>query len=320
MVSTAAGVQLQRAALPKQACTREVLAWLAGQASSSRGGSRSRGDGDAGSGNATCRSSGGGSGGGGGRGPAGCSPLQRLELASCAALAEADILALAACCPLLKSLQLGAAAAAAGSRLCAALAEHTRLLTRLAIGGASLADADLAALLHGLPALQHLDLSGCPSLTGSAFRQQLAEAEAQRAAAAQGVAGPGSGSRGAGRAGDGGCFLLRTLRLEACPGVDDAGAAAAAACCPHLETLSFRQCARVTAAAAAAALASCRNLRQLLLGGTGVAECSALPASRLAPGASALTLVELPVRAGRWVPAWQQLLGCRGAPKLLLRD
>ncbi|KAI3433843.1 hypothetical protein D9Q98_003646 [Chlorella vulgaris] len=206
VVSTAAGIRLQRAALPKQACTRQVLAWLAGQAASSivgRGSARCDHAGLAAS----------------SRGPAGASPLQRLELASCDALTEADLLALASCCPQLKSLQLGGGdnAAAAGSSLCAGLAASCRLVTRLDLGAASLADADLSVLLFGLPALQHLEVLQCRALTGAPF-VQLASAV---------------------RGGTGGALLLRTLRLDG-SSIEDPGVAALADSCPHLEVLGLR--------------------------------------------------------------------------------
>ena len=168
VVSTAAGVQLQRAALPRQACTREVLAWLAGQASSSGG--------VGGGGGATGRDSRAA----GSSRPPGCSPLQRLELASGSALADVDVLALVACCPQLKSLHLGGAGAAASPRLCAGLAQHCRLLTRLSISAGGLTDSDLALLLRSLPALQHLELGpGCSGINGAVCKQWHAELEAQ---------------------------------------------------------------------------------------------------------------------------------------------
>ncbi len=278
VVSTASVVRLQRASLPKQACTLEVLAWLAGQASSSGGGS------------ADSDSSGNGS---SARLP-GRPALQRLELASCAALAEADLLALAACCPQLRSLQLSAAGPAAGPRLCAALAQRCRLLSCLALsGGTGVGDAELALVLRELPGLQQLDLSGCTSITGSSFIERLqlsaagqaagatAEAAAQGAAAAAEIAAvevavgqPRAPSAAAASAAGGsaaerrpGRTALRVLRLDGCP-VSPAAAVAIGGVCPHLETLSLRQCTGVSSAAAAALLWCCRNLRQLLLGGT----------------------------------------------------
>ena len=268
--TTAAAVQLQRAALPRQTCTREVMAWLAGAASSSGGGGGGGGGDPPGLHSSACSS-----------GPPGA-PLQRLELASCALLAEVDLAALAACCPSLKALLLPAAGAAAGSRLCAALGQHCRLLTRLTLcGSAALADADVALLLRGLPALQHLDCSGCVRLTGAPFSAHLpavvpaaaaaaaaqpAAMSAQRSAAPAAAAAAADATAAAERG-----FALRTLRLDGCR-VCDAAVVAIAGTCPHLEALSLADCRQLTAAAAAAALACCRNLRQLCVRGAGAAQ------------------------------------------------
>ena len=249
VVSTAAGVQLQRAALPKQACTREVLAWLAGLASGTGGGSSSS------------------SSGGSSRLP-GWAPLQRLELASCGDVEEGDLVALAACCPQLKALSLPWAGAAAGATLCSALTRSCRLLQLLNMTRCerSLADADLALLLDGLPALQHLDCSGHAALAGSPFvaRQQAVAqaATAELAAHAQARQRPARRS-----------FVLRTLRLDSSL-VDDAAVVGIAATCPHLETLSMRGCQRMTPASMVAVLWLCSNLRQLCLGNTRVADPS----------------------------------------------
>ena len=331
VVSTAMGVQLQRAGLPRQACTREVLAWLAGQASSTS--SSSGGDWAIGRDSSAAGSS----------RPPGCSPLQRLELASGSALADADLLALAACCPQLKSLQMGAAGAAASPRMCAGLAQHCRLLTRLVISASGLMDGELTLLLRALPGLQHLELGpGCSGITGAAFKQWHAELEAQWAAEAAGSSGPATGASAASMS------ALQSLRLDG-SSFDDSSASGVAAACPHLEVLSLRQCRWITGVAAVALLASCRNLRQLQLGGTRAAQpCSAplvdalfaaaaagtpchsltfrgsLPFISTTPPArprpSALTLVELPVVALDWAPKWRELLSLVGSPKLVFRD
>ena len=281
VVSTTSAVRLQRAALPKQACTREVLAWLTGQASSSSGGS--------GSGSSSSPASSASS--GSSAGVPGRPALQRLELASCALLTEADLLALAASCPQLRSLQLSAAGLAAGPRLCASLAQRCRLLSCLSLSGAAgVGDADVALLLRELPGLLQLDLSGCTGITGAAFIERLQlhtvrqqqgasavltgltqaagaavtvapPAAAAAAPAAQVAAVSAAAERIPGRT------ALRVLRLDGCP-ISQAAAVAIGGICPHLETLSLRQCIGVTSAAAAALLWCCRNLRQLLLSGT----------------------------------------------------
>ena len=293
VVSTAAAVRLQRASLPKQACRLEVLAWLAGQASSS---------------DCVGSSSAVGSGGGGSSaGLPGRPALQRLELASCALLAEADLLALAACCPHLRSLQLSGTGLAAGPRLCAALGQRCRLLSSVSLsGGTSIGDADVALLLRQLPGLHQLDLNGCSGVTGAAFVDRLqlavaryhaahgsagaggtigraaaaaevavvtasvAEAATATANAANAAAAKAAPERRPGRT------ALRVLKLDGCP-ITEAAAVAIAGTCPHLETLSLRQCIAVTSAAAAALLWCCRNLRQLLLGGSRAVDPFAAP-------------------------------------------
>ena len=294
VVSTTSAVRLQRAALPKQACTREVLAWLTGQASSSSGGSGSSSS----SSPAPCASS------SSSAGLPGRPALQRLELASCALLIEADLLALAASCPQLRSLQLSAAGLAAGPRLCASLAQRCRLLSCLSLSGAAgVGDADVALLLRELPGLLQLDLSGCTGITGAVFIERLqlhtvsqqqrasavltgltqaagaAATAAPRAAAAAVVVTTASPPPPAAAATapataisaaaeqSPGRTALRVLRLDGCP-ISQAAAVAIGGICPHLETLSLRQCAGVTSAAAAALLWCCRNMRQLLLSGT----------------------------------------------------
>ena len=288
--STATHVRLRRAALPRQACTREALAWLAGLAASSTGSGHSAGSGSGGSG-----------------GPAGRAQLQRLELASGAALRECELVALLACCPQLAALQLSSAGAAGGALLCATVAQRCRLVSRLTLGGAStLGDSELALLLRELPALQHLDLSGSAAITGAAVLDMQA---ARQTAGVAGVDG-GSGSSDAGGGASGAAVAafelgLRTLRLEGCSVGDAAVQALATGLCPHLEILSLRRCPRVSGAGAGAALHGCRALRQLLLGGSGVADCAAAPAP---PRPSQFSLVELPARAARHVLRWQALL------------
>ena len=109
----------------------------------------------------------------------------------------------------------------------------------------------------------------------------------------------------------------RTLRREGCSVGDAAVQALATGLCPHLEILSLRRCPRVSGAGAGAALHGCRALRQLLLGGSGVADCAAAPAP---PRPSQFSLVELPARAARHVLRWQALLAPLGAPKLVYAD
>jgi hypothetical protein len=293
-VTTAAATRLQRAALPRQACTREALAWLAGQARSSDGSSS---DGSSGGGAAALR------------GPDGLSPLLRLELASCESLAEADLAILAACCPRLKSLQLGGCGLAAGPGLCAALAACCAGLTRLALAAAThVGDAELALLLRGLPGLQQLEATGCRGVSGAPFRELCADADSS---------------------GGGGSLVLRTLRLDGAAALDDAAAAAAAACCPHLEVFSLRGCRLLTAAAVAAALRACANLRQLHLGGCQRigGPCTAFTGQQGSGGGStasprisvpgALTLVELPMSASHRAAEWRVALG---SAKLVFRD
>lgn len=310
-VTTAAGVQLQRASLPKKACTPAALAWLAGQAhpassSASAGGS-----------DAAWRS-----------GPLGAPPLQRLELASCSVLEENDLAALACCCPQLKSLQLPVAGAAAGSALCSALTQRCRLLTRLTLGSAAgLAEADLALLLRELPALQHLDCSGASGISGAAFTEHVPPARAAPPATQAGQAPVAAEAQAGGAAATAAPaaeppsaqrreLVLRSLRLDGCnPSNTDVSAIVAA--CPHLEVLSLRDCRRLTLDTAHVALPSSRNLRQLLLRGAQKVVLGPAPPYGSRPS-RALSLVELPLLD----PADQQLWVayiCRPSPWVKLQ-
>jgi hypothetical protein len=203
-----------------------------------------------------------------------------------------------------------------------------RLLTRLVLtgGGARLQDADLAALLHALPALQHLDLSGCTALTGAAFvqlqqrqQQQLRQQQpgAPVAASAAALGSSASVVRSIQP-------VLRMLRLEGCSQLSSAACEAVADVCPDLEVLSLRQCSRVTADASAWVLRRCENLRQLLLAGTSALCCYGVAADRDAQWCKRklLTLVELPLEAMQWGAAWRALLYslCANDAKLVYRQ
>lgn len=216
VVSTAAGVRLQRATLPKQACTRDVLAWLAGQASSS---------------------------GGGERGPWSeqWAPLQRLELGlgAWSSIDELDLLSLIEWCPLLKTLLLPAAPAS--NRLCRALVKCCRVLQSVALTDCDeLTDSGLAALLDNCPALASLDCSGCSMVTGAGVFS--------RGGAVPGAAGPQFALRTLRLDGcsladatvldiAGSCRHLETLSLRDCLNLTSAAAGAALWCCLNLRQL-----------------------------------------------------------------------------------
>jgi hypothetical protein len=236
---------LARVSLPRQACGPQALAWLAGLSSrpAGAGGVPARAQRAVHAGSSA---------------PAGCCPLEALELGTPSPAAaskasgggvvgdgcgDAELAELLPLCPLLRKLVVQPASGLGGGAL-AALGQHCLGLTRLRLGGCLAVDgAALAALASALRCLRSVELSGCGVLTDVGV---AALAAAQPA--------------------------LLVARLEGCAALTDASAAALAGGCPSLRVLSLARCGGgVTDAAAVAALSSCGDLRTLLLAGCGVA-------------------------------------------------